>query len=103
MEKIIQENKIVPYENKSLNSFKWFFLFGNKKSGPYNNYQIHNLLSDFQKRTEKIPMNQAFMIWEENNDIFYPIDTCLAKVTEIIRQEMKARKAEFVEIMIWTN
>ena len=75
IKKIIQENKITPYEGKAKPKAQWYLL-GVRGYGPYSDEEIYNFMSKFVKDPKLQEMKDKFMIWERVGDIFYTVEVC---------------------------
>ena len=82
IKKIINENKIVPYEKKEK---RQWFIIGVRGYGPYNDQEIYNFLIKLNMNKDNIPMKSKLMVLEKNSDIFYTIDSCLEELNKTMQ------------------
>jgi hypothetical protein len=79
IKKIINENKIIPYEKKEK---RQWYLIGMRGYGPYNDQEIYSFLIKLNMNKDNIPMKSKLMVLEKNSDIFYTIDSCLEELNK---------------------
>lgn len=75
IKKIIQENKITPYEGKAKAKSQWYLL-GVRGYGPYSDEEIYSFLNKFVNDPKLKEMKDKFMIWDKVGDIFYTVEVC---------------------------
>ena len=93
IKKIIQENKIVPYESKSKIKSQWY-LIGVRGYGPYTDEEIYNFLNKFMKDPKLKEMKDKFMIWERKGDIFYTVEVCYELLVKTFGEQKINEKQE---------
>ncbi len=79
IKKIINEDKIVPYEKKEK---RQWFIIGMRGYGPYNDQEIYNFLIKLNMNKDNQVMKSKLMVLEKNSDIFYTIDACLEELNK---------------------
>ena len=82
IKKIINENKIVPYEKKEK---RQWFIIGVRGYGPYNDQEIYNFLIKLNMNKDNQVMKSKLMVLEKISDIFYTIDSCLEELNKTMQ------------------
>ena len=88
IKKIIQENKITPYEGKAKAKSQWYLL-GVRGYGPYSDEEIYNFLNKFVNDPKLKEMKDKFMIWERVGDIFYTVEVCYDLLSKTFVNKVK--------------
>ena len=88
IKKIIQENKITPYEGKAKAKSQWYLL-GVRGYGPYSDEEIFNFLNKFVNDPKLKEMKDKFMIWERVGDIFYTVEVCYDLLSKTFVNKVK--------------
>jgi hypothetical protein len=81
IKKIINENKIVPYEKKEK---RQWFIIGMRGYGPYNDQEIYNFLIKINMSKDNTAMKSKLMVLEKISDIFYTVDSCLEELNKTL-------------------